>query len=268
MNDNSTYQAVRIGDIADWRLICVISAKGMCAYLKHSDPTREVVTLFEEKWNEDSGLLLSRIEETVYDHPQVLDDFSADIAIVASDTLVIPVQLVGDDEDDAKELYRSIYSVEEDDVMLEYVDGEVMAYSLVPGLSSFLMRTFPGASIHSHLGVLTKRFRERSSDMPRVYVNIRSGKCDILAFDCRNLLLASTHEWHDVDDIQYHVFNVMNVYGLNPEETQVSLSGLKDVKTSLMQALRKNINYVMLTMIPSLGARAGMPVVASLMMRS
>ena len=83
MNESNTYQAVRIGDIADWRLICVISAQGIGAWLRHASPTQELVTLFDEKWNADSGSLLERIENTVYDHPQVLDDFSADIAVVA-----------------------------------------------------------------------------------------------------------------------------------------------------------------------------------------
>ena len=81
INDSTTYQAVRVGDVADWRLICVISSRRMCAYLKHTDPTRDLEVLFDESWRDDSSSLLSRIENLVYDHPQVLDDFSADIII-------------------------------------------------------------------------------------------------------------------------------------------------------------------------------------------
>ena len=55
MNESNTYQAVRIGDIADWRLICVISAQGVGAWLRHVSPTQELVTLFDEKWNADTG---------------------------------------------------------------------------------------------------------------------------------------------------------------------------------------------------------------------
>lgn len=265
--DPSGSQALRIGDIAEWKLICVISAAGMCAYLRHADPSREVVTLFDLQWNPDQDSLLSKIEEAVYDHPQVLDDFSAHIALVAPKCLLLPADMVDDDDDMAAELYAEVYPSEPEDVMTDEANGIVYAYSLVPGLAAFLMRTFPGASVKSHLAVLASRFKERSSDMPRVFVDIRHGECDILAFDCNRLLCAATHQWAEQADIEYHVFNTMNVYGLVPEQTQVSLSGLRDVKTPLMQSLRRTINYVMLTMVPSIGARAGMPVVASMMMR-
>ena len=161
MNESNTYQAVRIGDIADWRLICVISARGMGAWLKHANPTQEIVTLFDEKWTCHSDTLLERIENTVYDHPQVLDDFSADIAIVAPKSIWVPTAMVADDEEEAARLYNQIYTAEECDIMSEAVEDATSLFTLVPGLNAFLQRTFPGARLHSHLAVMARRFRER-----------------------------------------------------------------------------------------------------------
>ena len=43
-------RGVPAGDPADWRLICVMSAEGMCAYLKNvEDPSEEIVTLLSEQ---------------------------------------------------------------------------------------------------------------------------------------------------------------------------------------------------------------------------
>lgn len=267
MNDSTTYQAVRIGDIADWRLISVISNRRMCAYLKHANPTQDIVTLFDETWTPDADVLLDRIENTVYDHPQVLDDFSADIVLTAPKSIWVPTDLVAEDEDEAARLYGQIYPCEPQDVMQEELDEATCLYSLVPGLNAFLQRTFPGARIHSHLAVMARRFRERSADMPRIYADIREGWVDCLAFDRRNLLMAASHPWHEMTDIEYHLFNILNVYGLNPFEVQVSLSGPREIKTALMRDLRKYLEYVMLTMMPGIGAKAGMPLPGALMVR-
>lgn len=267
MNENSTYQAVRIGDIADWRLICVISSKGMCAYLKHVNPTEDVITLIDKNWPENPDTLLENIESTVYDHPQVLDDFTTDMAVIAPKSVWIPSEICEDDEDLIAELYNKVYLAEPEDVMSDICEEQTCAYTLTPGLKAFLQRTFPGARVHSHLGVMVSRFRDRSADMPRVYIDIRQGECDFVVFDRRNLLLASTHQWHEQNDIKYHLYNILNVYDLKPKEVQVSLSGLRDIKTSLMVDLRETLSYVMLTTMPSVSSKTGMPLHAAMLMR-
>lgn len=268
MNESNTYQAVRIGDIADWRLICVISAQGMGAWLRHVNPTQELVTLFDEKWNAESETLLERIENAVYDHPQVLDDFTADIAVVAPRSIWVPSELVADDDEEAARLYTQIYTAEESDIISGTAGDATCLCSLVPGLSAFLQRTFPGARVHPHMSVLARRFRERGSDEPRVFIDIRDGEADFLAFDRSRLLMGATHVWHDPADIQYHLFNIINVYGLDPSEVQVSLSGPRDLKTDLMRELRRTLAYVMLTMMPGIGSKADMPLAGSLLLRN
>lgn len=265
MNDTKVYTAVRTGDTADWRLICEISAGRMSAFLKHSDPTRAIETLFDTRWSQSEDVL-QKIEETVYDHPQVLDDFTADIAIIAPKSLWVPSHLVEEDEEEAVRLYNQIYTATEEDLMHERVGDATCLYCLVPGLKAFLQRTFPGSRVHSHLAVMTARFRERTADMPRIYAEIRKGEVDIIAFERKNLLVSATHQWRDPADIQYHLFNVMNVYELDPANVQLSLSGLREVKTELIGELRKTVSYVMLTMMPTL-TNASLPTAAALLTR-
>lgn len=267
MNESNTYQAVRTGDTADWRLIGHISSHGMGAWLRHDDPTRELETLFQLNWDTDGESPLEMIENAVYDHPQVLDDFTADIAIEAPKSIWVPSALVDENDDEALRLYNQIYNAAEGDLMSESVDDATCLYNLTPGLNAFLQRTFPGARIHPHLAILVRRFRERSADMPRVYIDIRNGEADIVAFDRTTFLMAATHRWYHPNDIQYHLFNILNVYGLDPASVQVSLSGPRDLKSELLAELRKTIAFVMLTMSPAPGARADMPLAASLLLR-
>lgn len=267
MKESATYQAVRIGDTDDWRLIVVISETGISAYLKNRNPTVDVATILDEEWGNDPDSLLSRIETAVYDHPQVLDDFNADIAIVTSKALWIPSEIEEEDSDEAYEIYNSIYPSAEDDVMSSEACGAVCLFTLVPGLNAFMQRTFPGAAVHSHIAVLARRFKERSADMPTVFINVREKEADFLAFDNSKMLMAVSYPWSALTDIQYHLYNIMDVYGIDPKGSQVSVSGLREVKTELVKKLREQVSFVMLTMIPSIGVKAGMPVCGALMLR-
>lgn len=274
----ATYQAVRIGDIADWRLLASISSYGIGAWLRHADPVQPLVTALSCNWKDGKDEnLLDCIENAVYDHPQVLDDFSADIVVIAPRTVVVPTMLVADDEEKALSLYNKVYPAEGADLMAEGVGDATMLYSLTPGLYAFLQRTFPGARLHSHLAVLASRLCERSSDMPRLYIDIRcaggedsgikKGEVDFVAFDRQTLLMCVTHQWHHPEDITYHLFNIMHVFGLDPAKTQVSLSGPAALKTTLVQQLRRDIAYVVMTMVPGIGAKANMPLAVSLLLR-
>lgn len=272
----ATYQAVRIGDIADWHLLAGISADSMTAWLKHSDPSHPVVRLLSCKWNVKDENLLDRIESAVYDNPQILDDFSADIVVVTPRTLLVPSELVADDDDEAARLYNRVYSAADPDVMISGA-GEAMAlFSLTPGLKGFLQRTFPGARVHSHLGLMAERLRDRSSDMTRLYLDIRhdngdenrnEGEADFVAFHRRDVIMAATHRWSHPDDIKYHLFNIMRVFGLDPATTQVSVSGSAAFKSALVHDLRQDIAYVVMTMMPNMAVKAGMPLHLSLLLR-
>lgn len=260
----TTYRGVRIDDTAEWRLVVYISNRGMSAYLKNlEDALEPIVTLFEESWGEGEENLLSRIEGAVYDHPQLMDDFSTDIVICTPRTLWVPESDVFDPED-AAELYNRVYTGAEEDIMCDTLNGMACLYMLTPGLTGFLRRTLSGARVVCHQTVELQRFMSRGADQPRIYVDIREGEADYIVLDDRKLLLCATHEWRDVNDIAYMVFNIVDVLGLNASETQVSLSGEKEERTGLLKTLRERVGYAMLTMMPSAVSKMEMPLAAAL----
>ncbi len=263
----TTYRGVRIDDTTEWKLVVYISDKGMSAYLKNiENPLEPVVTLFEDKWVREESGLLHRIETAIYDHPQLLDDFSTQIAMCSPRTQLIP-EKVAQDSEDISRLYNMIYKADEDDIFVDQFDGIVCAYTLSPGLQSFLRRTLSGARVVSHMGVEIRRFMQRGADMPRLYVDVRENEADFILIDDRKLLLGATHEWHVKEDLVYHVLNIIDVYGLDAANTQVSISGLREIKTELMKMLRERVGYAMLTMMPSAVSKLDMPLGAALAMR-
>ncbi len=262
----STYKGVRIDDTTDWHLTIYISDSGMSAYLKNlENPLEPFTLLFNEEWKVSEHDLLSNIENAVYEHPQLFEDFSTDVVLSASKCLWIPKE-VEENSEGLADMYRQIYSANPEDLFYDSVGNMTCVYSFAPGLPSFMRRTLSGARIRSQQGVLVKRFSESVADMPRMYVNIREREADIVLFDGKKLLLSVTYGWQEYMDLSYHVLNVADVYGMDRKNLQVSISGMRDVKTELMRELRRHITYVMLTMLPSGFSKLDVPLGVALVM--
>ncbi len=263
----TTYQGVKIDDTACWHLVVYVSERGLSAYLKNREDLLEpTVKIVDESWTVDESSLLSQIESAVYDHPQLLDDFSTDIIISTPYVLWMPKKVVDDlyDMEELTELYNTIYCSEEDDIFQQQVGDGVVLFSLIDRLGSFLRRTLSGANICSELGVLTEKFVDRRAEDGAVYANIREREVDIIAYDRRGLLVSAVQTWRDPMDICYHIMNTVDVWNLDPSKVQVSLSGIRDVRIGLLKELRNHVKFAMQTMLPSAVNKEDMPLAVSL----
>lgn len=259
-----TYTSVRIDDTAEWRLVIFISDRGMSAYLKNlENPLDNIVTLFDERWQLDDTMLLHRIEECVYNHPQLFDDFATEIIICTLRALWFP-EKAGRDSEMLMQGFNSVFPNDETNVLEDEREGMTCVYSLTPGLPSFLRRTLSGAKISSHQGVLVSKFIKQKSDSPVLYIDIRNEDADYILIENGKLLLASTHQWHNMMDIGYMAINIFDVYGLNPQMAQVSLSGETSDKQELVRILREQISYVMFTLVPTAVSKVKMPLSAAI----
>ncbi len=259
-----TYTSVRIDDTVEWRLVIFVSERGMSAYLKNlENPLENIVTLFEESWDQDESMLLHRIEECVYNHPQLLDDFATEIIICSPRALWFPEKESRDPER-LLQLYGEVYPVDGTDLFEDEREGMTCAYSLVAGLPSFLRRTLSGAKVSCHQGVLVSKFIKQNNESPVLYIDIRVDDADYILIDNGKLLLASTHQWHNMMDIGYMAMNIFDVYGLNPKMAQVSLSGETSDKQELVKIMREQISYVMFTLVPTAVSKVKMPLSAAI----
>ena len=259
--------AHEMADTGLWHLSLHISPTDMAAWLRsvgHGAPEERL--LFHTRWQQGDATLLQRIENEVYDHPQLLDDFSTDIIIQSPRTLAVPTAILENDEHPlASEhlLYSCIYPCEEEDIMADRVDDVTLLFTLTPGLAGFLSRTLPGARIRSHLGVMLEHFRRHTSSMPRLYADIRDEETDLLLLDCRRLLALSTQPWHAPTDIVYRILHMIQAYDLTADGVEVRLSGLSEVKTEVMTMLREILDFVTLGNVPS--ATDHMPLASALL---
>lgn len=218
-------------DTGQWRLIIYISARGMNALLRHvSDPERPVVQLFDTIWPEtgnDSATLLSRIENAVYDHPSILDDYATDIIIESSRLTWIPSSILEDDEADNPEttVYSTFFPSGPKEVMTDRVGTATALFTLTDGLEGFLGRTLPGARIRSHSGVMAEYMGRSEAEGHTLLVSVHDNMADMTATGPGGSLIASvSYPAGNAHEVSEQILRLIQVFRL-PENTRILLAG-------------------------------------------
>lgn len=213
-------------DTGLWHLTVYMSSRSLEAWLSFKGDTgRSPRLLASESWAPTEEGLLQKISNSVYDHPEMLDDYSASIIIESTRTMMVPDAML-EEEGEAEKVYSRVYPGQEEEVITDDNNGpETALLTLVSGLRSFLQRTFPGARIHSHLNRLKSRFRTLGTGM-RIFASIRDGELDLIAFNGENLLSASTQKWREWSDIVYRILNLAEIYNMQVNESELFLDGV------------------------------------------
>lgn len=269
MTDNGQTIIMSPADFADtgqWRLLIYISSRGMQACLKHiSDKTRPIVMLFKTEWDEcESAALLAKIENAVYDHPALLDDYATEIILETPLVTWMPSAMLEEVDGMESTVFQSIFPRSDAEICTDRVEDMTALFMLADGLDGFISRTIPGARIRSHLAVLAEKFLTQNSDCRRLYIDIRQSECDILGFDGRSLLCATTHGYRTVEDIAYRVFHLLNAFGIPPEDVKINVSGMQPLKSELISLLRQYCGYVVITTLPGAVSSGELPLAAAL----
>lgn len=232
--------AADYADTGQWRLILKVYATGITAHIENTIHTDlEPQLLFSAEWDADADNLLKNIENAVYDHPRVLEDFSARIIVFDPHTLFMPTEIAEEEEGSEEFIYTSVYENDPGDVIVD-VDRDLTAvHCLAKGLKGFLSRTFPGAKVESNLmnKVRTLRINNEGKSLA---IDVRAKEADFVLLDGGNLLSASTHPYVTDTDIAYHAFNILDVYGVEMRSTPVTITG--DAATDKLRSIMKTLS--------------------------
>lgn len=214
MNDLSTPRGMDRADTGQWRLVIYISRTSLEAWLQPiADPraSRRIVNVGWEPAGDEADLL-RKIENAVYDNPSLLDDYSADIIIETDRAMVVPAEVINDEERSEDE-FNAIYGCDPEDMMTDRVRDKGVLWWLTPGLPAFLSRTFPGARVSSHLSVLLKYIEGlRLSDGEVMVLNTREGSCDVLLMKEGSLKTVSTQPASNPEEAIYRLLRAADVY--------------------------------------------------------
>ncbi|NOQ27702.1 MAG: DUF3822 family protein [Bacteroidales bacterium] len=121
---------------------------------------------------------------------------------------------------------------------LRFVD----AYSVyvVPNqIANIFIKQFQGLKFYNQQTPFINRFLfKHHSDTIKVFVNINDEFIDLCIRENGKLLLYNNFTFKTDSDIIYYIMYVFNQFDLNPENTELILSGLVDKKSSVYSNLR------------------------------
>lgn len=241
-------------DAGDWKLLITISAEGMNAYMKSKDNTRrEIMPLFSRTWNVEEKDILKEIENTVYDNPRILDDFSTELIINTPQSLWLPSVII--EEDDSLDKYfNCVYDCDEEDIMTDSEEEITNGYFLVSGLNSFIRRTLPGCKVYSHLTVLKDYFKAIAKRDSHIFVNINAETAEIIAFDNGKLISGAVHEWKAPADIAYNLYLLIDAYGLDQKEIKIGVMSADEyvAKNEVKKTVEKTVPEIYIMDFPSM----------------
>ena len=234
--------AADFADTGQWRLLLEIGQQGLRAFLENTlHPEIELQPLCSAEWDFDKDKLKQNIEDAVYNNPRLLDDFATRIILYDPRTLFIPTEIAEQSTGSEEEIYKKVYAADDADIMTDFNRDITAAWSLAPGVKSFLMRTFPGARISSNLMEKVRTLRKNNEGLT-IFTFARDGEADIILLEGSSLISASTHEWANFDDIAYMVVNLLDVYGYKLPEVKIQTEGIETDSAAWQYILSSTLN--------------------------
>lgn len=206
--------AADFADTGQWRLLLEIYPDGMQAYLVNTLHTDiDPQPLCSVNWEKNPDEIKKNIEDAVYNHPRLLDDFATRVIIYDPRTLFIPTSVAEASAGAEEELYREVYEANTQDIMTDTDRDLTAVWCIGPGVKSFLMRTFPGARITCHLMEKVRNLRKDNLGI-KLHSDHRSGELDLILLDGSDLLSASTHPCLTDAEKEACVANLLTSYGV------------------------------------------------------
>ncbi|MDE5903638.1 MAG: DUF3822 family protein [Muribaculaceae bacterium] len=258
-------------DTGQWRLLIYITHTGMRALLRHAtDRERPLLQLLHEEWEPASAeVQMSKIENTVYAHPSLLDDYATEVVVETPRVAWMPDTFLADGTFGEESVYHTVFADAEGDVLTDRTGEATALYEFLPEFDSFMARTLPGARLRCHLGVLVERFLHDSAPGDttlRIYMDMRDGEADLVALRSGRLVSASVQPWHTAEEAAYRIFHLLNAYATDRTDVKVSVNGTDPVSVDGVLSLTAGFCREAKPMQLSDGARrSGLPLSAALL---
>lgn len=259
-------------DTGQWHLAVYVRDKGLEAWLRNTaDSRRPLVKVASVEWDPEGdayGALLRNIENAVYDHPALLDDYATDIILESRRTTWIPNTIFYGADYDIEEIFTDLYPGENQEIISDTLKNPeaTVLFSFASGLDSFLSRTIPGARLRSHLGVMVERFLNYNSSAKRIFINIRKDSADIVLFNGESFLCAVSKPVSAPADAAYYALQAITAFGLNPKEVQAELFGDSEMRSQLENVLASHIRRCVAGEIPTVSVNSDMPLAAAMIL--
>lgn len=242
-----------ISDHQRWQLQLTAGHNGVRAnYFDVISPRAFVHT--DQHWRCDPADALRKIEDTIYDNPDIVDDYTTCILVRPVQMVFLPADsLPPDADEEARELADLVDACENKDVWSEeLLPGIRAVYTTPGGVRDFLTRTFPTEDVQLALRPMARHVAAWGADgAEKVWVHLDADTLDIIAMAGGKPVIINTREYHGAADAAYYVVSVVRTLGLSASRAEVRLSGEESVRRELLPMLRRHLGFVSNALLPA-----------------
>ena len=173
----------------------------------------------------------------------------------ANTSTLLPASLFDPDEKEAIAAFN--FKVpEKNQVIFDKIDNPD-AYILYPvpeGLIEAIKTNFPDAVFRSQLGALTEILLITTKNLPiekRIFVNVRQAHLDIVITEGKELLFCNSFGYTTREDFIYYIIFVLEQLNINPEEIDLTFSGMIDNRSGLFDIVYKYVRNIGFQPLPT-----------------
>jgi len=206
----------------------------------------------------DSMDTLHALEDAVYDNPMLLADFDRTTVLLRTPRFALIPRELAEDLDAAAEAASLMWTAADNrqHLITSPVAGTEASVLTAcdQGVAAFLGRTFADARITHALVPELSYFASkspRSGNSPKLFAVAADTCVDIMAFDGRRLLGATSYRCDDPDDMAYYAAAQAQVCGIASGELQIYVAGKPASRDALITSLRRFASHVMPWIFPS-----------------
>lgn len=256
-------------DTGQWRLIIYVSSTGMGAVLRHvTDASRPAVQLFDDRWENCGGKeLLDKIENAVYDHPSLLDDYATEIVVCPDGITWVPTEMADEEMASDDEILSLLHvGSAPADVMMENVGEETALYGFTDGFDSFMARTIPGARMRCDISVVLERVRPLAGSTGLTLFLISDLGSDMLiALNDGRLAAATTISSLSDGDIASLITQCIEAWGKDGEPVKIYVGGSAYKDEGLLGRIASAGYEAEILTLPDQVMMSGLPLAAALL---
>ena len=238
-----------------WELLVAIDDKRV-DYILYTPTVANSLITGQMKLTDES---LQALEDTVYNTPELLNDYQRVRVMVRSRHFVLFPDETSDE--DCMSLVRQAFPDDDGDVAVCHMpqNGVKSAFVMPRGMQAFLGRTFNYPVVYHYLMPLCEYFKSQSTgnEISRMFLHLTDNRMDMVIYRDGALMCANSYPFTNADDMAYFALNAWTTYDMDQLTDELQLAGDGEQRAAMSPVLRKFVKFVMPAVYPAAAMRLG-----------
>lgn len=259
-NLTSTTERLNVEHPEHWTLLLGLHP-GQLQWAAYDDQTANSLVAGSVDIDPTAGNQLQALENAVYDHTELLNDWKQVRIVADTGQMMIMPQEMADDEDLALDALQAAFPGAEGDWALCTMPRchAVMGLNLPKGVLSFVQRTWNMPQLVGHLYPLAEHWVSHDSERAgaTLHLHLQPQSADVVVSRAGRLLLANTFSTRSQADAVYYALHAWQSCGLDAQHDELLVTGPLELRRQVMPQLRRRVSYVMPAIFPAAALRIG-----------